>query len=103
MKKDIEEKIKRFEKVLEKEEIPFQRLFLFGSAARDTMHEWSDIDVAVVGPAFAKDTIDESVLLRRLAYTIDPALDPFPMRPEDLENRFSSIGVAIRKEGIEIR
>lgn len=102
MKKDIEEKIKKFEQVLEAKNIPFDSLFLFGSAARDTMHEWSDIDLAVVGPAFGKDSIDESVRLRCLAYTVDPALDPFPMRPEDLEDRFSTIGTAIKKEGIQI-
>jgi len=100
---DIQQKLKKLEQKLRDNQIPFQSLFLFGSSARGTAHEWSDIDVAVVGPAFGKDPIDETVRLSLIASPIDPAFSPVAMRPEDLEDRYSSIGTAIRKEGIEIR
>lgn len=102
VKPDIQQKIRDYSTVLQKNNIPFESLFLFGSIARGTPHKWSDIDVAVVGPAFANDGIDETVRLSHLAYDIDPAISPIPLRPEDLEDRFSTIGAAIRREGIRI-
>ena len=46
---DIQQKLKKLEQKLRDNQIQFQSLFLFGSSARGTAHEWSDIDVAVVG------------------------------------------------------
>ena len=103
MTQGIQQKIKQFGKALEDLGVPFSSLYLFGSNARGTAHEWSDIDVAVVGPAFAKDRIDETVRLSVIASKIDPAFSPVAMRPEDVQDRFSMIGTAIRKEGIEIK
>lgn len=103
MTQDIQRKIQEFGRVLEENHIPFEALYLFGSNARGTAHEWSDIDVAVVGPSFGNDRIEETVRLRVLSYRVDPAFSPVAMRPEELEDRFSAIGTAIRKEGIQIR
>jgi predicted nucleotidyltransferase len=102
MTNDTQDAIRQFAKALEKHAIPCDELYLFGSSARGDAHEWSDIDIGVVGPSFGKDRIEESVALRSLAYTIDPAIAPIPLRPEDLNDRFNTISAAIKREGKKI-
>ena len=102
MKKLVQQIARQFSRELKQKNIPFDQVYIFGSAARGTQHEWSDIDVGIVGPAFGQDRIEEAVILRQLAYKIDASLTPIPLRPEDIENRFSTIGSAIRREGIRV-
>lgn len=94
--------LNQFVEALRREKIPLQRLFLFGSVARGEQHEWSDIDVAVIGPAFDKDRIEEMARLHFIAQRIHPAINPVPLRPEDLHDRFSIIAEAIRRDGQEV-
>ena len=102
MTQDTEATMILYMEALEREHIPCQDLFIFGSVARGEEHEWSDIDVAVVGPAFGADRIEEMVQLRVVAQKIDPAISPVPLRPEDLEDRFSTIGQVVQREGKRI-
>ena len=46
-KTQLEQELKRTTEVLVREYRP-ERMILFGSLARGTVHEWSDIDLAVV-------------------------------------------------------
>lgn len=102
MTKDTERILRQFAEALRRENIPLHQMFLFGSVARGKQHEWSDIDVAVVGPAFDKDRIEEMIHLQFIARRIHPALSPVPLRPDELQDRFSTIADAIRKEGQEV-
>lgn len=97
-----QELVKRYASALRAAGIPIQRVFVFGSAARGTMHQWSDIDVGVVGSPFGKDWVEETVKLQDISWRVDPIISPVPLRPEDLEDRFDTIGEAIRREGEEI-
>jgi predicted nucleotidyltransferase len=102
MKKEIEEKLNNFARVLRTNNIPLRKMFLFGSVARGQEHEWSDIDVGVVSEMFNKNRFDEAVHLRILALGVDAAISPFPLHPDDLNDRFDTVAEAIRREGIEI-
>lgn len=102
MNTEVIELVARYGAALRRSGVPVRRIFVFGSTARGTRHEWSDIDVGVVGDAFAKDRTEEMVQLQMIASKIDPAISPIPLRPEDLEDRFDTIGDAIRKEGKEV-
>lgn len=77
-------------------------MFLYGSWAKGKQNQWSDIDVAVVSKQFGKDRIDEMVTLRMAALPINPAISPFPMREEDLNDRFGVVADAVRKDGQEL-
>jgi predicted nucleotidyltransferase len=57
--------------------------YLYGSQAKGTATEWSDIDIAVISPDFAADLFEERLLLMRLAARIDDRIEPHPFRPED--------------------
>ena len=100
---EIEQDLQKFGQKLRQQGIPCDALYLFGSAARGEMHEWSDIDVGVVGNTFDTDRLQETVTLRRLSYDINPAISPIPLRPEDLQDRFSPISQAIKNDGRQIK
>lgn len=102
MTKQLHQTLTPFIHALRAHHIPVSRLFVFGSAARGTQHAWSDIDVGVVGQAFGPDRFDELVTLYRIAQDVNPAISPVPLRPEDLNDHFSTIAEAIRREGQEV-
>jgi predicted nucleotidyltransferase len=62
-----------------------QAAYLYGSYARGTAGEWSDIDVAVISPDFPADRLDTRLALMRLAARIDPRIEPHPFTPDRFE------------------
>jgi predicted nucleotidyltransferase len=56
--------------------------YLFGSHAKGTSNQWSDIDLALVSPDFSEDLYEERLILMRLAAEIDDRIEPKPFRPE---------------------
>ena len=46
-----------------KQTVPIDCVFLYGSYAKSCPKEYSDIDIAVISPAFGKDIIGEGVAL----------------------------------------
>jgi uncharacterized protein len=56
--------------------------YLFGSHAKGTSHQWSDIDLAIISPDFSEDLYEERLVLMRLAAAIDDRIEPKPFRPE---------------------
>ncbi|MFQ5456184.1 MAG: nucleotidyltransferase domain-containing protein [Nitrospirota bacterium] len=59
VKREIAEKIKKFVKELKKENIDVAKVILYGSMVSDYVHEYSDIDIAIVSPDFGKDRYEE--------------------------------------------
>lgn len=53
-----------------------QQIILFGSYARGTAREESDIDVAVITDTPAKDWLDASTALFRIGRDIDLSIEP---------------------------
>lgn len=83
---DIERTVRQLVAQLEPE-VRVDLVILFGSHARGTAHEWSDIDIAVISNDFKKlkplQRI-EFLALRRKG--CDPALSPLPYTLEQYEN-----------------
>lgn len=99
MKLEHKTMVRLYAKTLQEANIPHEKIYVYGSVAKGKENPWSDIDLAVIGPAFGTDLIEEMVTLRMLAQEINPAISPMPLRPEDLEDRFSTLGQTVRKEG----
>ncbi len=57
---------------------------LFGSFARDTFHQDSDIDIALVMRNIP-DVIDTQIELMKLRRDIDLRIEPHPFRENDFE------------------
>lgn len=94
--------ISAYARVLREDGVRVTRLLLFGSYARGTPHAGSDIDLAVISPDFGKDFHDERVRLMKLARRASRLIEPHPLRPEDLEDRWSTLAGEIREYGVEV-
>ncbi|TAL69965.1 MAG: nucleotidyltransferase domain-containing protein [Bacteroidetes bacterium] len=79
----IIEIIKKFiERALE-DNIHISQAVLFGSYARGTNNEWSDIDVAVVSDDFEGIRIFDNKKIRKAKLKTSIDLETHPYRPED--------------------
>ena len=93
---------RQFKVALEEAGIPFSSVLVFGSAARDEMHEHSDIDIAVVGTSFKGDRMEEMHELWRLRRPISTRIQPIWFYPEHLEDKYSTLAQEIKKDGIRV-
>jgi predicted nucleotidyltransferase len=72
-----------------KKTMPIDRVFLFGSYAKGSPTEWSDVDVCFFSDYFeGRDSIDIGVELLDAAYKYLPALviEPHTFATRELEN-----------------
>lgn len=68
-------------------EIRVDKVILFGSHARGTATEWSDIDVAIISNDFKKmDTVQQLEFLGLRSKGCDPSLEPLPFTLDEYEN-----------------
>lgn len=63
--------------------IKISQAILFGSYAKGTNREFSDIDVAIVSEDFIGDRIDDNQRLFNAKYKSSIDLETHPYRPED--------------------
>lgn len=99
---DALKKAKKFVIQLKNEGCAIESAYLFGSYAKGTQHEDSDIDVCVVSPKFGKDYLDEMSFLRSRALKIDIRIEPIPLTPTDFSDPYSSLATEIRNTGLAI-
>jgi len=86
-------------KLLLKEHFPFENVYLFGSYAKGTNKEDSDIDIAIVVNHIDGDYFSVNPLLWKLRRQIDDRIEPFLIEKEFDEADFLA---EIKKFGIEI-
>lgn len=68
-------------------QIRVHQVILFGSHAKGEADKWSDIDLAVISPDFARMSHKQVMdLLVEVALSVDPALEIRPYTPQDLNN-----------------
>ena len=72
---------KYVEKVCENYKI--EAIILFGSYAKGTEREDSDIDIAIITDDFENDVFDEQLNLKKLRWEIDLRIEPHLIRIED--------------------
>jgi len=90
--------IESFIKSLENE-IILKEVILFGSYAKGEVKPYSDIDLIVVSPSFAKKKhIENMQYLFRKAAKINSLIEPIPATPEEIAqaDRRSFLGQAIK-------
>lgn len=79
----VQNKIERFIVELEKIGINVEKVILFGSYAKGTNNEWSDIDLAVVSNDFKGIRIIDKENMVIAISAADFSISPLPYRPED--------------------
>jgi len=98
--KEIKKIVSEYKKLLKKEGVEFNKIYLFGSYAKSHPRDWSDIDVAVVSKKFGKDFLKEQLLLDRIADKVDYAIEPHPFCPRDIKDKWSILALEIKRHGI---
>ncbi len=74
---------KRFIEPLRQQGMPVEAAYLFGSWARGGATEWSDIDLAIVSPAFEGTKFYDRRKLDRAVVAVNTAIEAHPYRPQD--------------------
>lgn len=96
----IMESIKRYiERISEHYQI--EAIILFGSYAKGTENEDSDIDIAIISSDF-KDIIDDGANLIGLTWKIDTRIEPHPITTEDYENIATPFVQEVINTGIKV-
>ncbi|MFH0769984.1 MAG: nucleotidyltransferase domain-containing protein [Candidatus Peregrinibacteria bacterium] len=90
----------RFKNALQAAGVPFYLVIVFGSVARNRMHEQSDIDIAVVGRPYKGNRMEEQYALSHIRRGISYKIQPVWFYPEHLEDKYSTLAMEIKKDGI---
>jgi predicted nucleotidyltransferase len=94
------ETAKAFIRECNKSGLNFYKVLLFGSAARDTMHEWSDIDILLVSDQFT-DNVFENLKKYSKINIKYPSIETHPL-PTEYFLRGDDFIDRIKKESIEL-
>ena len=97
----IIEAIRRYVRALEEHDIYIDDAILFGSFAKGTARDESDIDVALISEAFSGDRFDDRRRIVPLRRAIDSRLEPIPFRPEGFAGGGNLVD-EIKRDGIRI-
>lgn len=89
-------------KEVAKSGIPITNAYLFGSYATNKPHRGSDIDIGIVSPKLGHDLIDEMVELGTIAGYVDERIEPHPMNPQDLSEKYNLLAHEIKIHGIPL-
>lgn len=80
--------IERYLVLLRENNIQIKNAYLFGSFAKGSNDEWSDIDIAIVSDAFEGIRIKDREKIRNITLAVSSNLEVLPFNPKDfsLEN-----------------
>lgn len=77
-------------------------IILFGSYAKGTQREDSDIDIAIITDDIKTDKFDEEVNLMQLRNNIDYRIEPHIISVSDYENDETPFVVEVKNTGIKV-
>lgn len=82
--------VDEFIKQLNEHNLTVDQAFVFGSYARGSQSEWSDIDVALISDKFEGIRFHDHCKVSPFILKVDTRLEAHPFRPEDftLDNPF---------------
>ncbi len=84
-----------------RQKFPIKKAYLFGSYAKGTAREESDIDLAIISSAFVGNHFQDDVQLGLVKLDIDLRIEPVGFRPEDFTEE-NMLAEEILRTGIEI-
>lgn len=79
-----------------------EAIIVFGSYAKGTEHEDSDIDIAIITDDIKNDVFDEEINLMGLRKGIDYRLEPHIIRINDYKNRSTPFIQEVIDTGIKV-
>ena len=104
VEREIIDKVKVFVKEVKRHRINVKKVILYGSRVSGTVHEYSDIDVAIISPDFGKNSYNEGAKLFEIASLIDPRIEPGAISVRSFENdTWIPLIYEIRENGMELK
>jgi len=101
-KKAISE-VNDFVKILELDNLPIEKVVVFGSYTKGTMHKWSDIDVCIVSPKFKNSwQAIEYLWSKRVITNPGFVVEPIGFTPKDFSDNSDPLIYEIKTTGVEI-
>ena len=83
---EIKDKVQKFLKILEMNNVKIDKAVIYGSYAKGNYNEWSDIDLALVSSDFTGNSFEDRVNLIDYIYESGLDISPVTYRPEDFED-----------------
>ena len=99
--KDIVDSINKFIKEIKKK-YNVTAIILFGSYAKGTEHEDSDIDIAIITNDIENDVFDEELKLMKLRRNIDKRIEPHLIRIDDYKKAETPFIKEVIDTGIKV-
>ena len=94
--------VNEYRNILEADRLPITAMYVFGSYAKGTPREGSDIDVCVVSPKF-KDAWETLTYLRKkIPFGLGWSIEPVGFTPEEFENKYSTFIHEIKEHGVRV-
>ena len=84
------------------ENYKIEAIILFGSYAKGTNNENSDIDIAIITDDFENDIFDEELNFMKLRRNIDTRIEPHLIRIEDYKNAETPFIKEVIDTGIKV-
>ncbi len=84
--KEIKGILKRYKRLLERDNFPVKRIILYGSYARGHFKSYSDIDVCIISNKFSKSKDRYETYLWKNVLEIDPRIEPVGYHPAEFKN-----------------
>ena len=82
---DILKLINQYLKLLKKNGIKFEQVYLYGSYAKGQAQEDSDIDLAIVADEWLPDKFDAQFELMKIGLKVDSRIEPHPFRKSEFD------------------
>lgn len=97
----VKKEVLDFARILRKDHIPIDRLYVFGSYAKGAQHRWSDIDVCVISSAFTNSVEAMQYLWQKRPRDSGLTIEPIGFSSRDFQTP-SSLVTEIKKTGIRV-
>lgn len=87
--------------ILKKDNLPIKKVFLFGSYAKGSQHQWSDVDLCIISPKFTDYINSIQYLLSKRQLNPDYPIEPIGMTPKNFAAN-TPLTHEIKTTGIEL-
>lgn len=80
----VEEIVREYTELV-KNELNISNVYLYGSYAKGTYSDDSDIDIAIIGEDFSGDPVEDTLKLMRIRRRVDTRIEPHPFKSSDFD------------------
>lgn len=101
-KNEAKKIVEKYAKELRINKFPFEAIYLFGSFARNKVHKWSDVDVAVISDELKTNWDKKEDLLWHIRRKVNSRIEPIGFTVKDFQDENDPMVYEIKKNGIRI-